>query len=273
MTRSTTATTTPKSASHGVLDVPKTVVDWMAKVRRSNAAFEKASPAKKRVMLAKDVVAAIDARRIRPLEGIYTNEISNDSDEDRARHNDAVERCFPDQPAVMTLYGDDCMVCAKGALFVARLDRLNGIKLGDLPAHDPSDHLREYFSQLQLDLVESAFECAYNLRNLTVYKNSRAGDYSPEAASLSDSAFEELERKALEYCEGARGTEAPEKRLRMIMMNIIANGGTFNPLRKRPPKKRSSKSKKKPVKKRRRAAQVPSRLRATSTTPSSPSSP
>lgn len=229
-----------KACAIDQLDVPKTVFDWMAKVRRTNAMFEKASPAKKRVMLAKDVLAAIEARRIEPSSGVYTSYISRDSDHARGLHNENVRRYSPSQPAVMTLYGEDCQVCAKGALFVARLDRLNGLPLRDLDTADPSEHLTDYFSQLQLDLIEAAFEGSDSLAYLADY--CEGPEASPEAFSLSEREFEALSKKAKSYASA----HAADERLRRIMLNIIANGGTFDPygrkgLKKKPKAKTTKK--------------------------------
>lgn len=202
------------------LVVPKFVQNWITSVRLSNKVFEKASPAKKRVMLAKDVLAAIKSRRFTARSGTY---------------QPVPERpfgCNVDQPAIINLQGEECEVCAKGALFVSKLDRLNGLKLFEVSERDPSEHLLGLFTQLQLDLIETAFEESTTTLYLSQYQDKSQDCFSPEARNLSTEQFYELENKAEGYCRGKSHAE----RMRAIMLNVVANNGTFDPSGQRRPK-------------------------------------
>lgn len=217
------------------LIVPKTVQKWMAKIRKTNAEFEASCPSQKRVLLAKDVLAALRARRFDVETGRYTNTFGAHEDEKLKdanvkaasaaqtlyyeRHEQEDAEGLPSEgpkvvvPLVMSLFAEECQVCAKGALFVAKLDRLGGVDLGEYTAKayggDPSDYLLEYFSQYQLDLIECAFE--------------QDAGYMCVA---TDDAGEEEAEVASDFAEGISD---PSERLRLIMENIVAHNGTFVP--------------------------------------------
>lgn len=229
--------TTKTKRQKDALDVPKKVTDWIAKVRRTNKKFEQASPEQKRVLLAKDVLAAIAARRFNPSAGVFFTTFGDDPNRRRADHNSTLQsnawsgmpEAF-EAPAVMPLYGSACQVCAKGALFVSRLDRLNGLKLGELRNGDPSTHIRE-FTRYQLDLIESAFEmkvcnwgCVEEYTWDAPPENPNAA-YSPELSSVTNEEFEHLFVQAANFCKDF----SPKDRLRFIMANIVRNNGTFDP--------------------------------------------
>lgn len=98
-----------------------------------------------------------------------------------------------------------CSVCAKGALFIAAVDKFNSVKVRAFGMNDEDvvmEPLLAYFTEEQLNLVEAAFEGWNHL----------AGD-----ADLVEYVTEDYIKK---YPDA-------RKRLRAIMRNIIVNKGTF----------------------------------------------
>src|SRR6185369_4934664 len=112
--------------------------------------------AERRVEIAKDVLKMIRAKRIVVESGYgYV----------------CVEQAIPGtaETGLKELLAEapPCTVCAKGALFVAKLDKKNKLQLGDVSSSDEfygldHDKTCEYlvsdFTQPQLDLIEAAFE-------------------------------------------------------------------------------------------------------------------
>jgi len=100
-----------------------------------------------------------------------------------------------------------CGVCAKGAAFIAAVDRFNRLKIcfrnanGNNTSYYDEGFLTEYFSQGQLDEMEAAFEGwpSYRL----------------------DSKFS--------YTGIPRNRNKADIRLSMIMQNVIRNNGEFVP--------------------------------------------
>lgn len=126
------------------LEVPSQVRDWIVKVRANNAKYEQASLMEKRVMLAQDVLSALQSGRYLPSPGIYQPSVVFTG----KQHS---------LPAVMNLWGLDCRVCAKGAIFVSRLDRLNGMEVREVYGGDLSSRVTE-FSFREMCRIESLFE-------------------------------------------------------------------------------------------------------------------
>lgn len=135
-------------------------------VNLSNEQFKNLSNKEKRVAIAKDVLSQLDLKRIKAESGTY-----------------------------LVTEDDRCTCCALGSLVVASCS-LKDKSIHNMESFDDcKDHLKKYFSTMQLNLIESAFEYDYDC----------GYDFS-KAAQLSD-----------------------KKRLKMIMKNIIKNNGKFIP--------------------------------------------
>jgi len=93
----------------------------VARIERSNKTFKNASPAKKIVMVAQDVLGLLDLKRISPIKGYYVDLY----DDDRlSKFKDLSEYLkLPRIPA--------CRVCAIGAGMVAATIRLNNVPASD----------------------------------------------------------------------------------------------------------------------------------------------
>lgn len=177
----------------------------------ANAAFAKMTPEQKRVQIAKDVLGQLDAKRI------------------KARHNSWVIARKPDEGFKTTGPGQQvceaikavpCQACAIGAVFVCAVERANALKVcdvdpwvtdGDFNLNNEErifDYLRRFFSDEQIEIVETAFE---------------AGDgFFTEFDEHADEAT------WLEAKRWGRSVRSAETRMRLIMKNIVMHNGDFN---------------------------------------------
>lgn len=182
--------------------------------------LEKLTPAQRRVVIAKDVIAALDAKKINAQPGIYC-EIDLAFEEVVGKD---LRSKIPD--------AKQCNVCALGAIFVAKVARFNDFNVGkenygsfvgddteivDVGGGDIRSNLSEYFDDIQLGLIESAFEKITDFAYSAFYDRSKSGRVTPEENRLCDRAA----------CFSRSNN--PEFRMRKIMQNIIDNHGTFKP--------------------------------------------
>ncbi len=189
--------------------------------------FRKANKARKRVMIARDVLAQLDAKRFIPTEGVWVNEVKGLNDVLEQEEDKDLRDLLVKQPK--------CEVCGLGALFVSCVefaDKLNiaeldeGIK-DDLKSEESGEetgisftllnpYLKKYFDSDQLILIELAFEqgCG-NYREYNSPLGKEAADFfdliEDDWLSNQDESFQET-------------------KMRLIMENIIANNGTFDPM-------------------------------------------
>lgn len=156
-------------------------------------AFEDLSAPEKRVAIARDVIARVEAQKIRPYPGYFIAPASKYKE------------------AAGANYFEECEACAVGALLLACAPRLK-ISSSFLTTATNTDWgrriihktLEPYFSSSQLDEIEAAFEG----------KSGYAVNYTGrvyDASMLFGSST------------------SPRERLVSIMNNIIANNGEFNP--------------------------------------------
>lgn len=181
----------------------------LEQIKKENARFAKLSKAEKRVAIAKDVLAQIAAKKYVPTQGTYVDLLDKDvSEEDIGK-----EVCE-------VVAGARCDVCAIGSLF------MSAVKLGDNLKVDfgeygdvnffKSEILTRFFSKDQLGMMEAAFEC------------STIGEYGERASREAAYWGEALRDKLVD-----EGVNDPERELlKMIMLNVVRNGGTFKPVHK-----------------------------------------
>lgn len=186
----------------------------IARVKRTNAEYKTLTRAEKRVMIARDVIAALRAKALDAKEGSYVyidttrtterywggtyetnvyNKFLKDSDQ-----SESFQKLLPSLP--------DCKVCAKGAIFVCAVARQNKVETAkaddvrEFEGEALSENLRGIFSARQLDLIEAEFE-----------------------------------REDMQFTLGPgwepvmKEREDPTERMIAIMKNIIRNKGTFAP--------------------------------------------
>lgn len=170
----------------------------------SNQEFIEASPERKRVMIAQDIIARLNKESFVAIPGsigeidiisIYTG---SESAKDIINGN-----------------ASTCKVCAKGAIFCSYIGRVNEMSINELEytmddaniSLEDNFHskLLEIFEGQQLDLIEVAFE----------------GFSILEIAEDTDKAEEFYLQHNLD--------DNSNERLKAICKNIIANNGTFIP--------------------------------------------
>jgi hypothetical protein len=181
---------------------------------RRNAAFKAATKAEKRVLIAKDVLAQLKAEKIVPSPGdwvrMYVATVPDGS----------LDVCTITENPVKK--GVECHCCGLGALMLSEIRHTNELTVGDLRVcrpysaapvsvvigrGDSGDRLEKYFSSGHLQLIEIAFE----------------------EGRGAHSVFTSQDYEAKMFALGKK----PEERLRLIMKNIVKNGGTFAPHKKR----------------------------------------
>lgn len=179
--------------------------NWMKKIEKTNDAFTKANKARKRVMIAKDVILALDEKLFRASG--YSGYLSIQGFEKGYTDNDKYYNSTPNKDFrdLLIETNPTCDVCAKGAIFACTVMRRDKLTYGEQPqrwrnTNDLSIALNGIFEQDQLDLIEANYEYERN---------------GTELSSNKDFAFKDY----------------PNGRLRLvaIMKNIIKYGGTFKP--------------------------------------------
>lgn len=188
----------------GVLDIPdlsqgKSIIDMINKANtEKNEDFSKMSKLEKRIVLAKDVIAQIEAKRYTARLGTYLD-----------IRDKKVERYTEDSLLDKSKIGEKnivCEVCAIGSLFVS-----NAI-LSNKKLTDDDDKMLS------------------SLRNIFSKKEMRTLEYLFEGRDIDD-MFEakthkniQIKKDIAKYRVGQRGAE---QRLVNIMQNIIDNKGNF----------------------------------------------
>lgn len=177
---------------------------------RRNQAFAKLSDARKRVVVAQDVLDQLRLRRFVAPTGIYLQPATEEAKDQFDSYDEESSK----KPVHELLEGVKCQVCGIGSLFVAAVDRANACTIEDMDhSYENSNFMREYlgefFSDEQLVLIETAFET-----ELIHSGGTGLNRFSPKVEAAI--AF------------GEKSTSA-EKRLKRIMENIISNKGTFKP--------------------------------------------
>lgn len=179
------------------------------RIAKDNAAFEKMAPAEKRVTIARDVIAQLAVGRLVATPGMW---LTGEDGKDLVDVKKDVE--------LQTILKKTkvCEGCAMGGLFMCAVERANKLKVSDLinvdddadgegslnlsevDGDDTFKYMRRFFSQDQLDMIETAFEVGGGATS--------AGHESENFASDVEDAGD---------------------RMRLIMENIVVNKGKFVP--------------------------------------------
>lgn len=198
----------------------KTVEKINEALRKSNAAFKKATKAEKRVMIAKDVLAQIKAKRYIPESGTWVDANWNiRGGIDEIHETDSVQKLFADRTI------ETCSVCALGGLFMSCTNLNNNTCVSDInyggegteigeriqDGDTLSNGLNKIFSKKQLQLIEVYFEKGDGWFGEAGYTGNYIGEDS----------------RHVEYFNDAYPDD--DERLVEIMKNIVANDGTFVP--------------------------------------------
>ena len=178
-------------------------------IEETNEAFNKSSPAQKRVMIAKDVLVRIESGNINIKRGNFLSKVS------------LPKKTGSFKDILNNHEGSICEVCAKGALFCSIIGRVNKFTIDQLietdimvnsfsdPAHQ---ELKKYFSEEQIDLIEIALE---EFSFLNVVNN--------------DDFYKAQNFNLTLFLSNNENRASAENIMIAICKNIIENNGTFNP--------------------------------------------
>ena len=186
------------------------------KTNQLNEEFKKATKAQKRVMIAKDVLAQIKAKRYFAESGEWVKPLWSDDQKSidiKLDPNSSIKDAFKSKAI------NSCQVCALGGLFMSCTNLNNNTTVQDMKTEyylgevvqdndKISNGLNRIFTRKQLMLIETYFEGGEGY-----FKG-----YS-EYFSYSD------EKLLVTFFKSYHDDE----RLKMIMQNIIDNNGTFKP--------------------------------------------
>lgn len=170
---------------------------YLNRVAKENDKFRKTTKAKKRVMIAEDVIQLLKPNIIEA-ESIYISINYDDIDPDNKLRKEFRKS-----------EGTFCEVCALGSAFLCGELRMNP-EAGLIDTENTewynmrgNSEISKIFAKKQLCMIEAAFELT-NEGELSMPQNNKSKDFG-------------------------RGFERGNPRLTAIMQNIIDNKGTFKP--------------------------------------------
>lgn len=211
-------------------------------IAKREAIFKKASATQKRVLIAKDVIAQIKAKKIKPESGTFVSVekvkgfiSSSEADKRTGAWNYAMNRLSDSagsEADVRQLYLENtiqqCSCCALGGMFMSCTLYNNNTTVGNLSyaADDIGDvilnednteplpnGLNKFFSVAQLKLIEQTFE----------------GDNGAVVSGMYDGTGETVDEFSPRAEAFYNKYRKPKDRLVAIMQNIVKNNGTFKP--------------------------------------------
>lgn len=200
--------------------VNKVVANRNRQVKKDNLAFEKMSPAEKRVQIARDCLQQLASKRLVATQGSWltgVNDISLFSNKDVKKDLELQQ---------VLLKQKKCEACALGGMFMCAVERADKLKLSKIVStkgfyysdsdqyencsieqSDVFSYMRKFFSKDQLELIEFTFEHGNGACYLNNDKASAAIEFSYKANLSGDS----------------------QTLMKLIMENIVVNKGTFKP--------------------------------------------
>jgi hypothetical protein len=178
-----------------------------------------------RIAIAKDVIAGLKSRRYTSTPGDYFD-VTIKTDKMISEGKYDLKRLF-------SVGMKTCKVCAKGALFIAAVEKydkvmetVDSLDIEGKIVHIGRDNdgvcglLKDYFDMDQLDLIEFAFEgVGINGR---YEERGESPEVSPEEERMADAVSSVSKTYIDRFAD-------PKKRMIAIMQNIIDNKGTFVP--------------------------------------------
>ena len=201
----------------------------LAEIDRRNREFSNASPAERRVLLARDVIKHLDSAKLIANKGDWVKvPVSH----------------LPDELSLqVALLSDDaptCQVCALGSLMVSCVlyqnqftvadKRAGRFVFGNVHPEKGESMLSSYFEADQLKLIELAFEGSTGWFANEAYDKARNNIWGSERDESSDrDVFPEGPELTAVLWRYKAGLDSVDARLRAIMANIITNNGTFIP--------------------------------------------
>lgn len=169
-------------------------------IYKANTSYDKASPAQRRVMIAKDALQQLKIGKYCATPGTYLNACDL---ADEAELNGEVQlNTLLHNPNLQS----SCDVCARGALLLSAVRFRNECVIASDGGTSEDSFVKEFADQQEI--IEEAFE-----------------GYSEYVLDKEDQKYGHWADKFLNEKE----RNDPTKRLELIFKNIIRNKGTFKP--------------------------------------------
>lgn len=169
--------------------------------QKRNKIFRKASRAEKRVLIAKDVLEQLKQKKIIAENQVWAVLPTAWNNKKNSQICDLTEKKGRE---------NQCQCCALGALMLSEIRNTNDFmardaKVGysgnfEITLDDSGKRIRKFFSEKQLELIESAYE-------------------------MGEGQFDGT-NKSIDF---GWKFDYSKDRMRAIMKNIVKNGGTFEP--------------------------------------------
>lgn len=166
--------------------------------------FAELTPKNQKMQIVKDAIAQIKTKQIKASRGTYVELLNFNT------HTQA-----PTSLQSLLSDGQKCECCAKGALFLSCVSSVNRVKTGeDFRDDDIKRRLKKWFTVLELDMIEAAFERSVvndDTGKLETYSGFWYEMYTPTNLGRACIAF-------------GKRYESDKNRLIAILENILQNG-------------------------------------------------
>lgn len=208
------------------------IKEYNKQVEKKNVSFSRMSEAQKRVSIATDVIEQLTAGKINAENGHYIWGVDYSHDQWK---NKEMQQLLQEEPIT-------CSACALGSMLYCEVLKRDKFKmprdgkLGAISRRAITKRLSNYFSALQLDMIETAFEgnvIKDTTRALLSRKRDEDDAKIPTALGKKCIKFGESFGGAMgndsSWCDNIDFEGHSDIRLKGIMQNIIDNKGTFKP--------------------------------------------
>jgi hypothetical protein len=217
-------------------DAKMKLKSYYDRIRRSNKKFADAEDWEKRVMIAKDVIAALDSGRFfatqHRLEHFFADYAGSEN------QSFVYADCFCSVSELrkeLRVHKPRCEVSALGACFNVLLDR-KGCLVEDELLQISDDEYRPIIKVPAVDITDFLIDTLVDQDNMELINT---------AWCRVDCTFDAPRNVLIRAKNFGIRRKDPEERLRDIMQNIIVNGGTFIPPRRaNDPKSKENRKKK-----------------------------
>lgn len=201
--------------------------------------FDALSSAQKRVMISEDALALIRSNLVQVGTGTYFCPNDRLSYDTSATSDEG--KC--------AIFGNNCHVCAKGALFVSTVMRTNKMSMRVMNRADTDEKVvdkEKIFSDVEFSLIEVAFEgsdlychyesgISYDIQDAldTVWDEEETVRTATKNMTKKDkAAFHKINKDVRAALAMFNKFEDSTERLTAILLNIIKNKGSFLPSKK-----------------------------------------
>lgn len=190
-----------------------------SKIKEKNKSFSKLGKMQKRVMIARDVIAQVKAKKFKVKTGTYCDLKIN------KKYKPEVEGELELQSLMESGVVEKCTVCAIGGIFASKVSIGNKFNI-----NVENDSWDDENPDLRIDNELSDDEIFKNLENIYSSEELRKIEYAFEGNDIDDSFWheeDEFHKNILSYSKVHKNVD---NRLIAIMQNIIDNNGKFKPV-------------------------------------------